>query len=318
MVHPNGEGFVQNRTASLDLASNSAHTFVMPMLNRAHPGSVALETTLLVHGVPKDTAHTLAGQLAQEVRAGGSHPALVGVVHGQPIVGMTDAELTTLLDAAHVQKVNAANLGIAMHRGVHGATTVSTTIELASKAGIRFMATGGLGGVHRGYAQKLDISSDLAAISRYPVAVVTSGVKSLLDVAATRELFETLGIPVVGYRTDSFPAFYVRNTDIPLDARFDDPDDLARYIVSELARTGRGIVVANPCPESHALAPNAWQKLLDSALKATQHTTGRDITPAILAHTHARSHGQTLDANIALARSNAALAGELCAHTTRG
>ena len=290
----------------------------MQILNRANARFVALETTLLVHGVPRESAVALAGTLCDAVRSGGAFPAVVGVLDGQPIVGMTDTELTTLLDAAHVQKVNASNLGIAMHRGVHGATTVSTTIELASKAGIRFMATGGLGGVHRGYAEKLDISSDLAAISRYPVAVITSGVKSLLDVSATREAFESLGVPVVGYRTNTFPAFYIRDTEIDLDARFDDPAELASFVAHELARTGRGIVVANPCPQSHAISMDQWQILLDDALKAAQGVSGRDITPAILAHVHTLSKGRTLEANIALAQSNAALAGELCARTTRG
>ncbi len=289
---------------------------LMSMLNRAVAGSVALETTLLIHGVPKETSPTLARQLAEDVRAGGAHPALIGVVDGQPIVGLTDDEYATLLDAEHVEKVNAANMGVILHRRQHGATTVSSTVELAAAAGIRFMATGGLGGVHRNYAAHLDISADLASLSRFPVAVVTSGVKSLLDVSATRELLETLGVPVVGYRTDTFPAFYVRNTDIPLDARFEDAEDLAGYLRSELARTGRGIVVANPCPESHALAPDHWQHLLDSALKAAQYAKGRDITPAILAHVHTLSAGQTLEANIALARSNASLAGQLCSFTT--
>jgi len=199
-----------------------------------------------------------------------------------------------------------------MHRKQHGATTVSTTVELAAQAGIRVVATGGIGGVHRGYAAHLDISSDLGTLARRPVAVVTSGVKSLLDVAATRELLETLGVPVIGYRTDSFPAFYVRETDIPVDARFDDAEDLARYISSELARTGRGVVVANPCPEADAMPRDAWESLLARAQAAAGPARGRDVTPALLTQIHALSGGTSLRANIALAVDNARLAGAIC------
>ncbi|MDQ7014242.1 MAG: pseudouridine-5'-phosphate glycosidase [Planctomycetota bacterium] len=285
----------------------------MQLLNRAGSGFVALETTLLVHGVPQPEAAPLAKRLADAVRAGGGEPALVGIVAGRPIVGLTDDELTTLLEAGgggRVEKVNTANLGIILHRKQHGATTVSTTVELAARAGIRVMATGGIGGVHRGFASTLDISADLGTLARCPVAVVTSGVKSILDVAATRELLETLGVPVVGYRTDTFPAFYVRQTNIPLDARFDDAKDLATYVSAELARTGRGVVVANPCPEAEAMSSEAWEALLARATPTT--TTGRNATPAMLAQIHTRSGGASLRANIALAEANARLAGALC------
>ncbi len=284
----------------------------MKLLNRAGAGFVALETTLLVHGVPRAEAAPLAYQLADAVREGGVQPAVVGVVDGRPIVGLTDDELATLLAAEHVEKVNTANLGIIMHRGQHGATTVSTTVELAARGGIRVMATGGIGGVHRDFGSSLDISGDLATLARCPVAVVTSGVKSLLDVRATREVLETLGIPVVGYRTDSFPAFYVRETDIPLDARFDDPAELAAFVRAELARTGRGLIVANPCPLVEAMSAAVWEELLSRAQKAVPEAHGRDVTPALLAQIHALSGGSSLSANIALAVANARLAGELC------
>ncbi len=285
----------------------------MHLLSRAGPRSVALETTLLLHGVPRGEAAALAAKLAGAVRAGGGEPAIVGVVAGRPIVGLTDDELGVLLAAAHVEKVNAANLGLTIHRRAHGATTVSTTIELAARAGVRIVATGGLGGVHRGYERVPDVSGDLAALARWPVAVVASGVKSLLDVRATREVLETLGVPVVGFRTDSFPAFYVRETDIGLDARFDDAADLAAYLRSELARGGRGVVVANPCPEAAALPAGEWESLLARAEAAGPPAAGRDATPALLARLHTLSGGRTLAANIALAEANARLAGELAA-----
>src|ERR1051325_3498871 len=220
----------------------------MPLLSRAGPRSVALETTLLLHGVPKDQGAPLASELAGIVSSRACTPALIGVVSGQPIVGLNDAELKALLDAPEVPKANTANFGVLLHQKSHAATTVSTTMELAAQAGIKLFATGGIGGVHRGYGSQLDISADLAALARFPVAVVASGVKSILDVAATREVLETLGVPVIGYRTGAFPAFYLRTTQppIPVDATFDDVPALGEFIQAELARTGRGLLICNP------------------------------------------------------------------------
>lgn len=287
--------------------------FPMHLLNRASPRSVALETTLLLHGVPRAEAGPLAQRLAAAVAAGGGNPAIVGLVAGRPTVGLTAEELSTLLAADHVEKVNTANLGLAIHRRAHGATTVSTTVELAARAGVRVVATGGLGGVHRGFGRVPDISSDLAALARWPVAIVTSGAKSLLDLRATREVLETLGVPVVGFGTDSFPAFYVRETGISLDGRFDDATDLAAYLRAELPRSGRAVVVANPCPVDHAIAPAAWEDLLARAEQAASSASGREATPALLSQIHQLSGGASLRANIALAESNARLAGALAA-----
>jgi pseudouridylate synthase len=283
------------------------------LLNRAGAGFVALETTLLVHGVPRDRAPALAERLGRAVASAGATPALVGLLAGRPTVGLTPEELQTLLEAPAVEKVNTANIGLVMHRGGHGATTVSTTLAFAARAGVRVAATGGIGGVHRGYARRPDISADLAALARHPVALVTSGVKSILDVAATREALETLGIPVVGFETDSFPAFYVRETDLDLDGRFDDASDLAAFVASELARTGRGIVIANPCPEADAMSREDWDDLLQRAEIAARQQTGRDATPALLAQIHKLSGGASLRANESLAESNAHLAGLVCA-----
>ncbi|MBL4591405.1 MAG: pseudouridine-5'-phosphate glycosidase [Phycisphaerales bacterium] len=277
--------------------------------------SVALETTLIIHGVPADTSRALAHELAAIVDQQGAHPVLVGVVNGKPTIGMNDEELDLLLAATDVPKANTANLGVHLHRGSHAATTVSTTMELAAAAGVRVFATGGLGGVHKGYAEHLDISADLMAFTRFPVAVVTSGVKSILDVGSTREALETLGVPVVGYKTDSFPAFYLPTSDASVDARFDDADELADYIRFELARTSRGIVVANPIPKEHALDADQWNSWLAEVTKAVAASgiTGREWTPAILGEVHRISDGATLRANIELVKSNAALAGLLAA-----
>jgi len=285
------------------------------IINRAGPRSVALETTLLVHGVPRDAARPLAAELAGIVRAHGAKPVYVGVVSGQPVVGLTDDELGLLLDAPSVPKANTANLGVLMHWGAHAATTVSATMELGAAAGVRVFATGGLGGVHPDLGCHLDISSDLAAFTRFPLAVVTAGVKSLLDVEGTREALETLGVPVIGFRTDRFPAFYLRDSGATVDARFDDEAAMAAFVKAELARTGRGVVVANPIPEAQEIPSADWERWLEQAedLAEAAGVQGRDVTPFILGRLHSLSGGATLRANLALIRSNAALAGTLAA-----
>lgn len=283
------------------------------LINRAEPPAVALETTLLLHGLPRDRVNHVHAQLVSAIRGGGASPALVGIIEGDPIVGMTTAELNLMLDRDSVPKVNRANLGIVLATRQWGATTVSTTTELAHAAGIRVFATGGIGGVHRNYAASLDISADLAAIAHHPVAVVTSGCKNILDIAATREALETLGIPVVGFRTDTFPAFYQRSSGIPVDAAFQDEADLAAFLSFELERTGRGVVVCNPIPESDEIPLEQWNGWLAAAEAGSVGRAGRDATPQILAAVHAVSEGATVEANIALARSNATLAGVLAA-----
>lgn len=275
--------------------------------------AVALETTLLVHGVPRESAGPLNAELGAIVRERGSSPALIGVVAGVPTIGMTDGELAVLLAADRVEKVNTANLGLAMYRGVHAATTVSATCELAAGAGLRVFATGGIGGVHREYGTQLDISADLAALARFPVAVVSSGVKGLLDVRATREALETLGVPVVGYRTDAFPAFYQRGSDAGVDARFDDAAELAGFVAAELARTGRGVLVCNPIPSDDEIPAHEFEGWLREAAASAGAGVGRDATPAVLGALHRVSRGRTLRANLALVRSNAGLAAELAA-----
>jgi pseudouridine-5'-phosphate glycosidase len=286
------------------------------LINRSLPRSVALETTLILHGVPRHSGGPLARELCDIIQREGAHAQICGVLHGKPIVGLTEDELQSLLDAPKVPKANTSNLGLILSQHGEAATTVSTTMELAAAAGVRLFATGGLGGVHRNFAQHLDISADLVAFTRFPVAVVASGCKSLLDVVATRELLETLGVPVVGYRTDRFPAFYLRESDARVDARFDDADALAAFLSAELSRTGRGIVVAHPIPAADEIHVSQWNTWLERAQAEVEHDrspakSGRDATPALLAALHKVSDGKTLEANLALIRSNAALAARL-------
>jgi pseudouridine-5'-phosphate glycosidase len=276
------------------------------------PARVALETTLLLHGVPRAGALDLFRELSDIARHAGAEPTPIAVVNGTPVIGLDEPAFRALLDAGDVPKLNTSNLGAALTRGGHGATTVSTTMELAARTGIRVFATGGLGGVHRGYNTHLDISTDLLALTRFPVAVVASGVKSILDVPATRELLETLGVPVIGYQTDHFPAFYLRQTDPPLtvDARFDDPAELGRFVAHELARTTRGVLIVNPIPEADELDRGAWEAWLRAAEHdaRAQSVTGRAWTPFMLGRVHELSAGATLRANVALVRANVRLA----------
>lgn len=287
----------------------------MDLLNRAGRRSVALETTLLLHGVPRPDAMPLHRELCAIIRQEGSEPALVGVLAGRPIVGLSDTELTTLLESPNVPKANTSNLGSLLHLRSHAATTVSATMELAAAAGLCIFATGGLGGVHQGYAHQLDISSDLAALTRFPLAVVASGVKSILDVTATREALETMGIPVIGFQTDRFPAFYQRDGGARVDARFDDEASLARFIRFELARTNRGVLIANPIAAGDEIPKPQFERWLDQARQEAmaQGVGGREATPFILGRLHALSAGATLRANLALVKCNVRLAARLAA-----
>lgn len=280
------------------------------MRKRVSSRAVALETTLLVHGVPRESSLALAAELDAIVRDAGSVPALIGVVDGVAVAGMSGEELVAMLEAERIEKVNTANLGAAMFRGRSAATTVSSTMEIAAYAGLRVFATGGIGGVHHGYGQRLDISADLLAFTRYPIAVVTSGVKSILDVVSTREALESLGVTVVGFGTEVFPAFYLRDGGCGVDVRFDDTAELAEFVRIELPRTGRGVVIANPIPAEAEIDGDEWSAWLSEAESrvAGMAAAGRDATPALLAALHEISGGRTLEANIELVKSNARVA----------
>jgi len=275
---------------------------------------LALETTILTHGVPRDAAMPLARELAKISEDNGAEPALVGVYRGRPIAGISESQLEEILKSSDVPKANSANLGALLHRKSHASTTVAATMEIAASAGIRVFATGGIGGVHKGFAQHLDISADLLALTRFPVAVVASGVKSILDVVATRELLETLGVPVIGFQTSEFPAFYLRSSGASVDARFDDVADLGAFIATELRRTGRGMLIANPIPASNELNSSQFARWLADSEKALGATaSGRNATPSLLGKLHELSGGATLRANLELIRSNTALGARLAA-----
>ncbi len=257
----------------------------------------------------------LADELNKLATANGARPLLFGLRGGQRGVSLSLGDLGELLQQGQTPKLNTSSLGAALAQGIDGATTVSSTMELAAAAGVRVFATGGLGGVHKHLNERLDISTDLMAFTRFPVAVVTAGCKSILDVLNTRELLETLGVPVIGFRCDRFPAFYRRDGGAGVDARFDEVEPLARFVRHELARTCRGVVICNPIPLQYEVSESLWSGWLSEAESkaAAAGATGRAVTPAVLGALHTISGGATLAANIELVKHNVAVGAQLAA-----
>jgi len=269
---------------------------------------VALETTLVAHGFPApDGVETgLASEAA--VRAAGAVPATVGVLDGKVRIGLDRSELERFTPAA--RKLGPRDLAVCAVQGAVGATTVGGTLTAAAAVGIRFMGTGGLGGVHRGFPTPPDVSADLAAAARIPALVASSGVKSLLDVPATVELLETLGVPVIGYRTDTLPLFYDAAGGPPVSARADDVSEIARIADAHWRLGGNAILVGRPPTESLDVAP-----LIEEAVAAAERAgaSGQAVTPFVLAYLHEHSGGETRRVNRDLIVANAGLAGAIAA-----
>jgi pseudouridylate synthase len=276
---------------------------------------VALESTLIAHGMPFPQNLLTGRALEQAVRAQGAVPATIALVDGSLVVGLSDDQLEHLAargqDAA---KASCRDLAALLVRGTMAGTTVAATLRIAALAGIGVFATGGIGGVHRGAETSFDISADLAELARTPVAVVCAGAKSILDIGKTLEVLETLGVPVLGYRTDEFPAFYARRSGHAVSHRFDSAQDVAR-VVAWHRRMGHagGVLVANPVPESAALEAGGIEARIAEALAHAQADgiSGKALTPYLLQRINELSGGESLQANIALAQNNAALAGEI-------
>jgi len=280
---------------------------------RAGAPVVALESTLLAHGLPAPRNREVADRLEADVRAHGAVPATVAVLDGTPRVGLTAAELDRVC-AGGLTKLSVRDLGVAVGLRRDGATTVAATAALAAAAGVAVFATGGLGGVHRGARKSWDVSADLAALSRTPVLTVCSGVKSILDVGATLELLETSSVPVLGYRTDAFPGFYRRDSGFPVPWRVDDPEQVAAvWRAHRELGGGSGLVLAQPVPVADEMDAGLHDRLLAEGLElvAARRITGKDVTPVLLEHFHAASGGASLTANVALVRANAELAAQV-------
>lgn len=274
---------------------------------------VALESTLLAHGLPAPHNRAAADELEAAVRAHGAVPATVAVLDGVPRVGLSSPELDRVCGGDLV-KLSARDLGVAVGLGRDGATTVAATAALAAAAGVALFTTGGLGGVHRGARDTWDVSADLAALAATGVLVVCSGVKSILDVAATLEVLETESVPVLGYRTDAFPGFYRRDSGHPVPWRVDSPGEVAAvWRAHRGLGSPAGAVLAQPVPVADELDAALHERLLGEGLAslAARGVTGKDVTPALLEHFHTGSGGASLRTNLALVRANAQLAAQV-------
>jgi len=273
---------------------------------------VALESTLISHGLPRPDNLSVARETERAVRAEGAVPATVGVVGGVAKVGLEAGDLELLATADNIPKLSARDLAVAAVKASHGATTVAATAHLAALAGIRLFATGGLGGVHRGARESWDISADLAALASTPVAVVCSGVKSILDVPATLESLETLGVPVVGFRTCSFPGFYLTDSGSTLDWSVESEGEVARLIqaLPDLGLGRSGLVVANPIPEEEQLDPDLHDRALRAGIVELERrgVRGKEVTPYLLDHLREETKGESLELNKKIIVRNASLA----------
>ncbi|GIG60291.1 pseudouridine-5'-phosphate glycosidase [Longispora fulva] len=276
---------------------------------------VALESTIISHGLPRPDNLRIAREIEDTVRAQGAVPATIGMVDGELIVGLDDAQLTRLATSDDVVKLSVRDLAIAAATGANGATTVASTSAVAAAAGIEVFATGGLGGVHRLASESFDESADLVTLARTPICVVSAGVKSILDVGATLERLETLGVGVVGYRTRKFPGFYLSDSGFPLDWSVDSPEQVARAIHARRGHRASqsALVVANPLPLSEQLDPALHDQVLTEALHEMKlhGVSGKGVTPFLLAYFHEHTLGASLDVNIRIILRNSELAAQI-------
>ena len=275
---------------------------------------VALESTIVTHGMPYPANAETAGAVEALIRAEGAVPATIALMGGTVRVGLDSPELHRLAAAEGVAKVSRRDLAALLVRKATGGTTVAATMIAAARAGISVFATGGIGGVHRGAEQTWDVSADLAELGRTPVAVVCAGCKSILDIPKTLEVLETEGVPVLGYRTADFPAFFARSSGGKVDHCFDSPDEIARVIWMQ-RRLGleTGILIANPIPEQDALPAEQMEEWIAAACREARDAgvSGKELTPFLLARINELTGGTSLRANIALVKNNAALAAKV-------
>jgi pseudouridine-5'-phosphate glycosidase len=273
----------------------------------ARDAAVALETTLVAHGFPPGEGVEVGLESERQVRAAGAVPATIGVLDGEIVVGLTEDELTRF--GADARKVGPRDLGVAVVQRAVGATTVGGTLAVARAVGIRWLATGGLGGVHRGFPDPPDVSADLAQLARTRALVVSAGVKSLLDVPATSELLESLGVPVLGFRVDTLPLFYAAAGGPKVSARVESAEEAAKVAYAHWELDGGGLLLGRPPDEPL----DDVEPLIEAALRAAHDdgVSGQGVTPYVLSYLHRESGGRTQVANKALIAQNSRLAGEI-------
>jgi pseudouridine-5'-phosphate glycosidase len=277
---------------------------------------VALESTVIAHGLPAPHNLETAHACEAAVRGSGALPATIGIVAGRPVIGLSPDQIAELATRPGVEKVNLSNLAHVMAGGKWGATTVASSLHLARMSGLEVFATGGIGGVHRGAIDSFDISSDLTALARYPMVVICAGAKSILDLPKTLEVLETMGVPVIGFRTDELPAFYSATSGLKLDLQAHEPKQIARVARTHWrAGFSSALLVVAPVPIEAEVPAEEIQEIIDEALAAAtdERVGGRAVTPFLLARIANRTQGRALLANIALLRHNAQIAGEIAA-----
>lgn len=274
---------------------------------------VALESTIVAHGMPYPRNLETALALEADLRAKGVVPATIAIIDGRLRVGLDAHALELLATGRNIAKASRRDLAALVATRAHGATTVAATMAIAALAGIAIFATGGIGGVHRGAESTMDVSADLYELARTPVAVVCAGAKSILDIPKTLELLESLGVPVLGYRTDDFPAFYARTSGRKTDRRCDTAQDAAKLIAAQRRLGLGGLLVANPIPPEYALDADAIEREIAAAVEAAAASgiAGAALTPFLLGRLNEATGGTSLAANIALVRNNVAVAGEI-------
>ncbi|HJM34994.1 MAG TPA: pseudouridine-5'-phosphate glycosidase [Acidimicrobiales bacterium] len=284
---------------------------VSDALNSGKP-VVALESTIISHGMPYPRNVSTALEVEAVVRENGAIPATTALMDGQFCVGLSSDQIEKLGSSGGVKKVSLRDIGVALSKEILGATTVATTMFIAEKAGIQIFATGGLGGVHRGDSG--DVSADLTALGTIPVTVVSAGVKAILDLPRTLEFLETLGVPVLGYETDVFPEFWIRGSNLPISARVDDPLAAAAAISAHWSSGMKsGVVLAAPVPVEDEADPEVINAAINEGLAAAaaQGVAGSGTTPFLLAHIVESTGGASLETNIALVKNNAAVAAKV-------
>lgn len=291
-------------------------TFTPEVEAARHDGAplVALESTIISHGMPYPQNIETAREVEETVRAAGAVPATLAIIRGEVCVGLTETQLEHMGRAEGVMKASRRDLAVAFSEGLSAATTVAATMILAAGAGIPLFATGGIGGVHRGAEQSFDISADLQELARTPVAVVSAGPKALLDLRLTAEYLETMGVPVIGVGTDELPAFYSRESGINVDHRLDTPQQIARFLKTGWeTETLSGTVLANPVPPEWSLPKPEMDTIIDRALGEAeeQGIHGKELTPFLLTRITELSEGKSLVSNIALVKHNADLAARI-------
>ncbi len=281
---------------------------------------VALESTILSHGMPYSENVEFAHKVEEIVRAEGAIPATTAIIGGKLKVGLNSKELEIMCKAEGVGKVSRRDVAVFLATGQTGATTVATTMMIAAMAGIRIFATGGIGGVHRGAQETMDISADLQELAHTPVCVVGAGCKSILDIGLTLEYLETMGVPVLGYQTEDFPAFYCRKSGFKVDYKLNDANEAARILKTkwDLGLEG-GFLIGNPIPEEYALDYDEMEKVIVKALDMAKKEgiRGKATTPFLLAHIKDLTNGVAFASNVQLALNNAKVASQIAVELSK-